>query len=315
MKYKKSLYLLAAALLVTGCSEQEVPVYGEDAIVNDIYGESQSQASVRFLASVLNHDELELGGSNYDSASKTYLDTWSFSLDPMAEDYVLEVPLALMGTVVDKDRQVAYTIDNTMEIMDEEGNPVTVETAPEGSYEVLEAVIPANEKYGYIRIKLNNVPELAEDTYEMSIKIDNSQDLLKGPKEYITAHISWDNKIQAPPSNNYRRSYNMLIKGLANFIATQATVYSPNALKAIVSALGWNDWDDYEAHKNKEGMAAAYYIYRYLPHYAILYQLNTYKYYAAKLDAWLKAYEEEHGEPLLHDAGSLKGQPVEARQY
>ena len=33
MKYKKSLYLLAAALLVTGCSEQEVPVYGEDAIV------------------------------------------------------------------------------------------------------------------------------------------------------------------------------------------------------------------------------------------------------------------------------------------
>ena len=165
MKYKKSLYLLAAALLVTGCSEQEVPVYGEDAIVNDIYGEGQSLASVRFLAVSLNYDELELGGSNYDSASKTYLDTWSFSLDPMAEDYVLEVPLALMGTVVDKDRQVAYTIDNTMEIMDEEGNPVTVETAPEGSYEVLEAVIPANEKYGYIRIKLNNVAELTEDTY------------------------------------------------------------------------------------------------------------------------------------------------------
>ena len=180
MKYKKSLYLLAAALLVTGCSEQEVPVYGEDAIVNDIYGEGQSLASVRFLAVSLNYDELELGGSNYDVASKTYLDTWSFSLDPMAEDYVLEVPLALMGTVVDKARQGAGSIETTMESTDGEGNPITIETAPEGSYEVLEAVIPANEKYGYIRIKLNNAPELAEDTYEMNIKIDNSPD--QGPQ-------------------------------------------------------------------------------------------------------------------------------------
>ena len=107
----------------------------------------------------------------------------------------------------------------------------------------------------------------------------------------------------------------MLIKGMRSFVSTSKACYSPNAMRAIVGATGWNDWDSYEVHGAKYNNPTTYKSYKYLPRYSWIYADNSYKGYAAKLKDWLKAYEESHGEPLLHDAGSLKGKPVQARDF
>lgn len=102
---------------------------------------------------------------------------------------------------------------------------------------------------------------------------------------------------------------------MSSFVSTSKACYSPNAMRAIVGATGWDDWDSYEVHGAKYNNPTKYKSYKYLPLYTWIYADNSYKGYAAKLKDWLKAYEESHGAPLLHDAGSLKGKPVQAREF
>ena len=98
-------------------------------------------------------------------------------------------------------------------------------------------------------------------------------------------------------------------------VSISKACYSPNAMKAIVAATGWNDWDDVSVHGSQANVLAAYKNYKYLPNYAWIYIDNSYLGYQAKLNDWLQEYKEKNGTPLLHDAGSLKGKPVEARGY
>lgn len=76
-----------------------------------------------------------------------------------------------------KDRTVNYTIDTEKS------------TATEGSYELMEGIIPANHNEGYIRIKLYNVT--GDKTYELRISIQSSDELEKGPSLYLNAALSW----------------------------------------------------------------------------------------------------------------------------
>ena len=45
------------------------------------------------------------------------------------------------------------------------------------------------------------------------------------------------------------------------------------------------------------------------------YKVDAYKAYAKVVADYLEQYREEHGEALLHDSGSLQGEPVTARTY
>jgi hypothetical protein len=127
--------------------------------------------------------------------------------------------------------------------------------------------------------------------------------------------LSWNNAIPMPTNSNFIRTYNMLIKSSLSFISTSTSNYSPNALKAIVAALGWNDWDDYSVHGSKYNSPATG-SYKYLPRYTWIYIDNSYKSYALKLADYINSYNTAHPEaPLRHDAGALKGQLIEARSY
>jgi hypothetical protein len=110
-------------------------------------------------------------------------------------------------------------------------------------------------------------------------------------------------------------SYNMLINSSLSFSSNSNKNYSTSAHLAIVDALGWDDWGDAEVHGTQANTAAYDNFYNYLPRYTWIYTGDLYKAYAKKLDDYLKAYEAEHGAPLLHDGGNLNGQPVQARQY
>ncbi len=289
MKKIIGIFALGALFALTACDKDDIDIYAED------------KAAVRFLASSLSQSENAMGGNSYSASDEAVFESYSFIENSFASSYEYSIPLALIGKTVDYDRQVSYVIEETS-------------TAPEGSYEVTEAVIPAGEKYGYIKVNLKNTEELSTETYELWISLRGNDQLAEGPDEYVWAHLSWNSQIPEPPHNYLKRTYNMLVKGMSSFISTSLACYSPNALRAIVAATGWNDWDDYSVHGYKYN-SASYKSYKYLPRYNMIYSDNSYKAYAAMLKDWLKQYEEEHGTPLLHDAGNLKGQPVEAREY
>lgn len=282
----KNIWFVLLAVCMTGCEKSDIPYY------NDKYD------AVRFPAG---QDYGEPAG--YNTGTQIFYASYSFIDNIDAESFTYNLPVMLIGNISATDRFVSYAIDTEKS------------TAPKESYEVIESMIPANEKMGYIQIKLHNTEVLNEMTYELHITLNGYKNLGAGPKEFTKAYLTWDNKIPAPTNANHIRTYNMLIKGQANFISTSKNNYSPNALKVITNALGWNDWDDASVH-GIQANNANFGFYKYLPRYSWIYTDNSYRAFAAKTGEYIKAYNKAHPDaPLLHDSGLDKGKPIEARSY
>jgi hypothetical protein len=287
---KKLFYIgimAIVAIAFTNCSKDDINYY------------QSSYNAVRFPGEFYLID-----AKGYDSDMSLFYASYSFIDNAFATSKEYDLPVILIGNKSNTDRTVAYTIDTKKT------------TAPAGSYEILKAVILADSIKGYIRVKLNNVEELQNATYELYLSLKASDSLNVGPNEYLQAVIQWNNMIPAPTNANHIRSYNMLIKSSLNFVSTSLANYSPRALKAIVNALGWDDWNDYSIHGIYYNNPTTYGGYKYLPRYNWIYSDNSYKSYALKLSDYIKAYNEAHpSAPLTHDAGALKGSPIEARSY
>lgn len=240
--------------------------------------------------------------TTYTLADSCSFMSYSFLEDIAAESIDYEIPVFLIGKPADTDRAVNYRIiaDKT--------------TAPEGSYEIVSASVPAGESMGSVTVRLFNVEELSTTTYTLRVQLQESDQLRLGPIAYTTSQLSWNNSIPVPTNTNIIRSYNMLIAGQANFISTSPSCISGSALKAIYAATGWDDWDDPTKHQIHNG-SDTYGYYKYLPRYTAIYTGDAYKAYARVIADYLAQYEQENGEPLLHDSGSLQGEPVTARTY
>ena len=278
------LGLLAAG--ATACGDAEIMTY--DAAYD----------AVRFTG-ISSADTLRMTFSTADSCS--FL-SYSFIDDPFAQSGECEIPIFVIGKPADTERPVNYRVvaENT--------------TAPDGTYEILSASIPAGQSMGTIKIRLFNTEELASTTYTLRLRLQESEQLRLGPVAYITSELSWNNSIPVPTNTNIIRSYNMLIAGQTNFISTSPACISGSALKAIYAATGWDDWDDPTKHA-VHNASASYGYYKYLPRYNAIYMGDDYKAYAKIVGDYLEQYREEHGEALLHDSGSLIGTPVNARTY
>lgn len=283
-----------AGLMLTSCSKDDIDTYSTEY---DTVRFASTGGSL--LSKVTGH------GYEMDSISGTYYSdsvfysTFSFIDYPDSDAVNYDFPVMLVGKTADYDRTVNYEVDNVGGAKD---------------YEVVQAVIPANSTHGYIRLRLNLNEELSDSTYEINFHLLPSKDFITPPPAYSHANFLWNNQIPLPQSSNLRRTYNMLIQSPINYLATSNRYISPNAMRAIVAALGWNDWDDAVKHGSKANGASAGY-YKYLPQYRWLYADNSYQGYAAIIGRWLDDYEKTHGHPLLHDAGVLRGQPVQARSY
>lgn len=255
--------------------------------------------AVRFPSTTL----YGLERAGYNSESQLFLAAFSFIDSPFVSDTIYHIPVMLIGNKSNVDRTISYRIDT------EKSN------APADAYKILKAVIPADTTVGYIQVQLMNREELNDTTYQLFITLEGTSELNKGPKEYTTAMLSWNNAIPMPTNTNLIRSYNMLIHSSLAFTSTSTANFSPNALKAIVVALGWNDWDDIEVHGSQYN-GPTLENYKYLPRYVWIYNDGSYKSYALKLQDYLDAYNAEHpNAPLMHDAGGLKGQLIQARSY
>lgn len=281
---KKINYIIGMIVIgiFLSCENEAIPYYNSE---ND---------AVRF--SNKNNDGYGGNGIVYQS--------YSFVSNPLDEYVIYDIPVILIGNTSDKDRTVNYTIDTEKS------------TATEGSYELMEGIIPANHNEGYIRIKLYNVT--GDKTYELRISIQSSDELEKGPSLYLNAALSWSNSIPTPPNTYTRITYNMLIQSPLSFSSSSISYYSPNALKTIIAAFNWNDWDNPDAHPEYPAAYKRYFTqanYKYLPHYILLNVEQSYSSFATQLGKYIEEYNSTHDTPLLHDAGTLLGQPIEARKY
>ncbi len=276
----KIVYIAFWTVLLSGCSKEEIPYY------------NTANNAIRFESA---------STKGYDGSTETLYQNYSFAKNPLDEYAIYDIPLYLIGNAMDKDVPVSYVIDTDQT------------EAPEGSYEIEEAMIPANSYTGYIRVRIHNPS--GEDTYNLHLTLHASAGLDLGPSEYLQASLAWNNTLLAPASSNYSRTYNMLIKGTSSFVSTSLSCYSPNALKTIVAAFGWNDWDDQFAHPEFSMYSSRYFGYPYLPHYVLVYAEGTYTSFAAKLGEYIENYNATHDTPLVHDAGALIGEPIEARKY
>lgn len=280
---KSILAISCFSLCLISCGKEEIP-----------YFDSQYNA-VRFNAT-----------NEYDTETDIFKGNYSFLENPFDEYGEYELPLVLVGNISAEDRIVNYVI-NAEET-----------TAPENSYEITAAVIPANSSKGTIKIKLYNTDEIRNGaSYKLYIQLKGSSTLGLGPKEYITATVSWNNNVIAPPATGRYlwMTYNSLIKSSLGTTSSSSKAYSSNALKAIVTALNWDDWDDMTAHPDQV-QSSRYFTYKYLADYRLLMLDKSYEAYAAKLADYLKKYQQEHPDaPLVHNEGSLEGQVIEARTY
>ena len=113
----------------------------------------------------------------YNTATKKFDQNYSFWNDPEEEVVVVNVPLKLVGDVRDYDRTVGYTVvRDSSQLL-------------EGSYKVLNAVIPAGERYGYISLELPRLTQLEDTTCVMEIVLNASEYFVEGPPEYSRWYV------------------------------------------------------------------------------------------------------------------------------
>lgn len=286
-KYFYKLCTFFTLLVSFGCGKEDIATYNED------------YNAVRFpFIQTASYSE-PIG---YDATSKVFYASFSFVEYPQIKDTIYELPIMLIGKTAKYDRKISFTIDQDKS------------SAPIDSYSILNAIIPANEVKGFVQFKIFKLGDLDEQTYNVFLTLNDSEYLKEGPPNYLSGNFSWNNIIPAPLHNYHKMAYNMLIKSNLSWVSSSISCYSPQALRTIVAALGWDDWDSQEKHGINYN-SPVYNSYKYLPRFTVI-SGGSYQSYALKLADYIKKYNQEHPDNILiHDAGDLKGQKIEARTY
>lgn len=271
-------------LLAISCKRSEIPTF------------NKGYNAVRFPYRTTDKGNKEPVG--FSEERDVFQKNYSFFQTPDEESHIVSIPLYLIGLKSNRDRI------SKVEVVEKET------TAPIGSYELIEALIPANDSVGHLKVKVFNIPQLKEGQLDLALRLLDSPELLAGPSRHTKAILSWSIRLPRPTNEAYFTTYNSIIDGSSSSDATTDEYFSPNALETIVKALGWTDLDDKEKYPktyNEDG-------YKYLMH-----RTNSYKgrvAYARTVADYIEKYNRENpATPLLHDAGILKGQPVKARSY
>lgn len=284
---KIGLSATLVALVASGCKQSEIPIY------------DNAHDAVRFAQK--DDDNKEEKG--YDVDARLFKASHSFIATPTLESHDYQLPIELIGLVADKDRTVAYKVD------------ATSSTAPAGSYEIIGASIPAGKRSGKLTIRLKNSEALKVDEYKLYITLESSSDLAAGPRYYTRAELTWSQRIPTPQHPDLIATYNALIASDLQWDSRSTDCLSGSALRTIVEALKWYDWDDTKKHgSNANG--SRYNNYKYLPRIETLISGNFHKGYALTLADYIKQYNEKNPDKkLIHDGGKLKGQEIKARTY
>jgi hypothetical protein len=227
--------------------------------------------------------EMSIYPGSYDITTATYYYTFTFRTleDPSVAHTDLDIPIVWMGMPPVADRPINIVVEEN------EAN------APAGTYEIVEALIPAGGYSGHVKLRVFNDDELLSSVRMLNIGIGEGDGYMLGDKNHLKANVSWSASVSLP-TGNQRITYNMLIKSSVAWSSTATTHCSTAAVSTILNATGWSV----------------------LPNYGTIYTGELYKGWAARIGAYIAEYNAANPDnPLVHDSGTMKGQPIEARTY
>ena len=185
----------------------------------------------------------------------------------------VELDLAITGHVKDYDRKVEGTF-----IPDTVGTPPDKRknTAVEGEhYRILGGEVKAGEEYGKFKVEIINNDILEDEELKLNLTIKPNEAFEVGLKENKSIVITWSRKIMRPATWNAMRFF---------FCAT----YSTQVYKVFMQATGLKEFYYYEGVVSVEEA----------------------KVMGRNFGNIVRAYEKEHGTPMVHDDGDSKGLPI-----
>ncbi|MFY0715336.1 DUF4843 domain-containing protein [Seonamhaeicola sp. NFXS20] len=204
MKALYNLYILAIfGLLIVSCDKDEI-------------NEFQAESAINFV-----NDSIQ----------------YSFITEP-ADEYILEVPVAIIGDTVSYDRTF------TAKIIDDE-----LTTAPTELYELLEGTVPAGSFTGSLSVKLKKDPILETSSVAIHIGIEPSSDFIEGNYDTNSVKLIWTNKIVIPAWTYFRyfftrysstAAYRAFIAstGMVSFTLNDYRALGPTGAQAMGKAFG-----------------------------------------------------------------------------
>lgn len=185
----------------------------------------------------------------------------------------VELDLAVTGNIVDYDRYVDGTF-----IPDAEGTEEAdlKNTAVEGKdYNILGGIVKANEEYGKFKVEVFNTDELKDKELKLHLVIKENKDFSVGLNENRSIVITWSQKVMRPATWNAMRFF---------FCST----YSTQVYRIFMQVTGLKEFYYYEGIVSVD---EAYVMGR-------------------NFGNVVRAYEKEHGTPMLHDDGTAAGTPI-----
>lgn len=193
-------------------------------------------------------------------------------VETLPKDTVV-LDLAVTGNIVDYDRYVDGTFIPDPAGTEEED---LKNTAVEGKdYKILGGVVKANEEYGKFMVEVYNSNELKDNELKLNLAIKDNKDFSVGLNENRSITITWSQKIMQPTTWRAMRFF---------FCST----YSTQVYKVFMQATGLKEFYYYEEIVSVD---EAYVMGR-------------------NFGNIVRAYEKEHGTPMLHDDGTAAGTPI-----
>lgn len=185
----------------------------------------------------------------------------------------VELDLAVTGDIVDYDRHVDGTF-----IPDPAGTKEEdlKNTAVEGKdYNILGGIVKANEEYGKFRVEVINQNILKDQELKLNLTIKENKDFSVGLNENRSIVITWSQKVMRPTTWRAMRFF---------FCST----YSTQVYRIFMQVTGLKEFYYYEGIVSVD---EAYVMGR-------------------NFGNVVRAYEKEHGTPMLHDDGDAAGTPI-----
>ncbi len=181
--------------------------------------------------------------------------------------------LAVTGDIVDYDRYVEGTFIPDAEGTKEEDLKNTAVAGKD--YTILGGVVKANEEYGKFKVEVINRDELKDKELKLNLTIKENKDFSIGLNENRSIVITWSQKVMRPATWNAMRFF---------FCST----YSTQVYRIFMQVTGLKEFYYYEGIVSVD---EAYVMGR-------------------NFGNVVRAYEKEHGTPMLHDDGTAAGTPI-----
>lgn len=198
---------------------------------------------------------------------------YTFLTDPQVDSKTLKLLVDISGLPVNYDREFV--------VVHPENDTIT--TAEDDQYKLGKGIVKADEYQGYIEIEVFKDDRLKDSVYMVALDIIPNEDFPETRLNKKTMVVSFTDKVIKPANWKWLRWY-------------FGKPFSPRWWKFICEATGRTSLPYYPTHKDKETWWMS---------------SGELKAYQTITRLALEKYNATHDEPLKHDEGDYKDQPVE----